>query len=48
MQKTRTGQYVADDYVDARLLAYDDLFKEWERYLRFQIGGRDAAGENPK
>ncbi len=48
MQKTRTGQYVADDYVDSRLLTYDDLFKEWERYLRFQIGGRDAPGENPK
>jgi hypothetical protein len=46
MQKTRTGQYVADDYVDGRLLTYDDLFRDWERYLRIQIGGRDAPGEN--
>jgi hypothetical protein len=20
---------------------YDDLFKEWERILKFQVGGRD-------
>jgi hypothetical protein len=46
MQKERTGQYVADDYVDARLLNYDDLFRHWEKYLRFQIGGRDAPGES--
>ena len=46
MQKTRTGQYVADDYVDSRLLTYDDLFRDWEEYLRFQIGGRDAPGES--
>ena len=45
MQKVRTGSYVPDDYVDARLLGYDDLFESWERWLRFQIGGRDAPGE---
>jgi hypothetical protein len=39
MQKERTGDYVPDDYRDTRLLDYDDLFREWERYLRFQIGG---------
>lgn len=46
MQKTRTGQYVPDDYEDPRLIDYDDLFAAWERLLRFQIGGRDAPGED--
>lgn len=41
MQKERTGHYVPDDYVDGRLLNYDDLFRDWEKYLRFQIGGVD-------
>jgi hypothetical protein len=45
LQKVRTGSYVPDDYVDARLLTYDDLFESWEHWLRFQIGGRDAPGE---
>ena len=45
MQKRRTGDYVPDDYRDSRLVVYDDLFREWERWLRFQIGGRDAPGE---
>jgi hypothetical protein len=50
LQKERTGSYVADDYVDSRLILYDDLFKDWENYLRFQIGGRDvppSKKENP-
>jgi hypothetical protein len=47
MQKTRTGDYVADDYVDERILHYDDLFRTWEDSLRFQIGGRDAAKSVP-
>jgi hypothetical protein len=42
MQKVRTGDYVADDYVDTRLLHYDDLFTNWERVLKFQVGGRDV------
>lgn len=41
MQKERTGDYVPDDYRDARLLNYDDLFRAWEHYLRFQIGGAE-------
>ncbi len=32
-----------DDYVDARLVFYDDLFDDWEKWLRFQVGGRDAG-----
>jgi hypothetical protein len=41
MQKERTGDYVPDDYRDSRLLSYDDLFRSWEQYLRFQIGGAE-------
>jgi hypothetical protein len=45
LQKERTGDYVPDDYADSRLLLYDELFNDWEHWLRFQIGGRDAPGE---
>ena len=47
MQKERTGDYVPDDYRDTRLLDYDDLFRAWERYLRFQIGGVDSEQSPP-
>jgi hypothetical protein len=60
LQKTRTGDYVPDDYSDTRLILYDDLFRvspfstfsnlrdeekplDWERWLRFQVGGRDVT-----
>src|SRR4029079_14287805 len=46
LQKERTGAYVPDDYVDERLLDYDELFLAWERWLRFQVGGRDAPDEH--
>lgn len=46
-QKKRTGSYVPDDYTDKRLVFYDDLFTAWERYLRFQVGGRDIPGTEP-
>jgi hypothetical protein len=42
MQKDRTADYVLDDLTDDRLFAYDDLFKKWEKHLRFEIGGKDA------
>jgi hypothetical protein len=48
LQKKRTGDYVADDYVDQRLLHYDDLFNTWEESLKFQIGGRDADEAIPR
>ena len=47
LQKERTGNYVPDDYVDSRLILYDELFEQWERWLRFQIGGRDAPEDSP-
>jgi hypothetical protein len=46
LQKQRTGDYVPDDYSDSRLILYDELFNEWERWLRFQIGGHDVADDN--
>ena len=41
LQKERTGTYVPDDYVDSRMILYDDLFEDWEKWLRFQVRGRD-------
>ncbi len=41
-QRKRTGSYVPDDYADSRLIMYDELFSDWEKLLKFQIGGRDA------
>jgi hypothetical protein len=37
----RTGEYVADDYADTRLINYDNLFNNWGQ-LQFQIGGKDS------
>jgi hypothetical protein len=45
--RKRTGEYVPDDYVDERLMSYDDLFKNWEKLLQFQIGGQDSAPVPP-
>jgi hypothetical protein len=45
-QKERTGDYVADDYADTRLVLYDELFMGWEHWIRFQVGGRDVSEEN--
>lgn len=45
-QKERTGKYVPDDYRDRRLILYDELFMQWEKWLRFQVGGRDVPEEN--
>lgn len=46
-QKERTGRYVVDDYLDQRLVMYDDLFLQWEKWLRFQIRGRDIPRDDP-
>lgn len=45
LQKARTGSYVPDDYADERLVLYDDLFNDWEKWLRFAVHGKDAPGE---
>lgn len=33
--------YLPDNPDDTRLLNYDDLYRNWEGVLRFQIGGKD-------
>jgi hypothetical protein len=45
LQKERTGEYVPDDYVDERLITYEDLLEAWEKWIRFQIGGRDVEDQ---
>jgi hypothetical protein len=42
MMKERTGEYLPDDRADSRLISYDDLFRDWQGQLKFQIRGRDA------
>lgn len=42
MSKDRSGEYILDDRKDGRLVTYDELFREWEKMLQFQIKGRDA------
>lgn len=43
MSKVRTGEYIPDDRVDSRLYSYDDLFREWQTLLQFQVRGHDAG-----
>ena len=38
----RPGEYILDDRADERLVTYDELFENWEKWLRFQVRGRDA------
>jgi hypothetical protein len=38
----RPGEYILDDRADTRLVTYDELFENWEKWLRFAIKGRDA------
>jgi hypothetical protein len=38
----RPGEYILDDRADERLVTYDELFESWEKWLRFQVKGRDA------
>ena len=50
MQRDRTATtpkvYISDttiaDRNDPRLISYEDLFKDWEKMLRFEIGGNDT------
>jgi hypothetical protein len=45
MQKVRTGEYVPDDYEDKRLILFEDILSpDWEKWFRFQVGGRDVEG----
>jgi hypothetical protein len=44
MQKRGSGerQYQPDDFQSAGLLSYEDIFRRWEKVLRFEIAGRDT------
>lgn len=54
MQRDRTPEtanvYIVDDWMDLNLLNYTDLFRNWEKSLRFIIGGQDEPlpGEEAK
>ncbi|HZD51022.1 MAG TPA: hypothetical protein VE178_19935 [Silvibacterium sp.] len=49
LQKNRTPEtprvYVVDDHVDTRLVSASDLYRQWEKALRFIIGGEDVEPE---
>ena len=49
LQKNRTPEtprvYVVDDHVDTRLVSSSDLYRQWEKELRFIIGGEDEEAE---
>jgi hypothetical protein len=40
-RENRPKEYLPDDRKDSRLHSYIDLFVNWQRLLRFQIGGKD-------
>jgi hypothetical protein len=46
LQRDRTGStakdYIVDDFQDQRLVSYEELFQDWERLLKFEIGGSDS------
>jgi hypothetical protein len=42
LSKARPGEYILDDRKDTRLVTYDELFQDWEKWLHFQVRGRDA------
>jgi hypothetical protein len=37
----QSKNYVPDDFRDQRLFSYEELFREWQRLLRFVIQGRE-------
>jgi hypothetical protein len=34
--------YIVDDFADQRLVTYEQLFRNWEHLLKFEIGGSDS------
>jgi hypothetical protein len=52
MQKDRTpatpSVYIVDDWMDPSLVSYTDLFRDWEKSLRFIIGGVDETLPQPE
>lgn len=52
MQRDRTADtpnvYIVDDWMDPSLVNYVDLFRHWEKSLRFVIGNTDEAPPPPE
>jgi hypothetical protein len=52
MQKDRTTEtpnvYIVDDWMDPTLVNYTDLFRHWEKSLRFIIEGMDEEAPPPQ
>jgi hypothetical protein len=52
MQRDRTADtpnvYIVDDWMDPTLVNYVDLFRHWEKSLRFVIGNTDEAPPPPE
>ena len=47
LERSRESRdYVPDDFVNTRLIGYEELFRDWEKLLRFVIGGTDDASGN--
>jgi hypothetical protein len=44
MQKDRgpSDRYITDNPGDVRQFSYDDLYRNWERVLKFVVGGKDS------
>jgi hypothetical protein len=40
MQREQTGTYLPDNRDPGRMFSYDDLFKQWEKVLKFVVGGK--------
>jgi hypothetical protein len=42
VDRSPVADYLLDDRKDPRLLSYVQLFQDWQKYLRFVVGGSDA------
>jgi hypothetical protein len=46
LQRNRTAStpkvYIVDHFVEQQLVTYEQLFRDWEHLLKFEIGGRDS------
>jgi hypothetical protein len=52
LEKNRTPDspkvYIPDDFVDPRLVSIPELIEDWERLLRFVVGGVDEPPPDPE
>jgi hypothetical protein len=43
-----TSGYILDDRKDPRLFTYDQLFQDWQKHLRFVVGGTEAQDDEDR